>query len=95
MKIILRQNLFFFKGQVIGRFYEAISKQSESLFFSVLWFAGLVIAGSALLESFNSFLVEVLAWIWRQRLVQHLQRIYFADSTFYKLINFDQRIDNP
>lgn len=80
---------------MIGSFYQSIFEQNQNNFVSVLWFAAIVIFGSAILESINKLFVELLSWNWRKTLVHQLHQVYFSDNLFYKITNFDQRIDNP
>jgi ABC-type uncharacterized transport system fused permease/ATPase subunit len=43
----------------------------------------------------RQFLIEIISIIWRKKLTENLQNIYFKEEVYYVINVLDNRIDNP
>jgi ATP-binding cassette subfamily D (ALD) protein 4 len=84
-----------FTGDIIGGFYATMEAKDAAAFNTLLWKAVLILSASAILDSMIKFIAMMLAWHWRRRLTYQLQTQYLSNRTFYKMLNFDNRVDNP
>ncbi|KAK5583804.1 hypothetical protein RB653_005406 [Dictyostelium firmibasis] len=84
-----------FTGILLADIYASFSTGDKSFFLSSVLKAGFAVGGSALLAAVINFIVSVMAWNWRKSLCLYIQDVYFKKSLFYKILAFDDRIDNP
>lgn len=82
-------------GDTNKGFYDAFGEKSAPAFRDTLWRASIVVVGSAMLETISKVIASLLAWRWRRSIVRRLHAQYFDARMFYKLLNFDERVDNP
>ena len=96
ISVVLGQTLVVsYTGNVIGDFYTVIENEDLHQFWHVLLVGSGVVLASAAFDSTNKFLIELIAWKWRNILCFHVQDRYFADHLYYKILSLDSRIDNP
>ncbi|KAN0016203.1 hypothetical protein ACTFIU_006165 [Dictyostelium citrinum] len=84
-----------FTGILLADIYASFTMGDKSFFLSSVLKAGFAIGGSALLAAIINFIVSIMAWNWRKTLCLYIQNVYFKKSLFYKILAFDDRIDNP
>jgi ABC-type uncharacterized transport system fused permease/ATPase subunit len=97
--LVLILSMQLLVGSYIGEankgFYDAFGAKNPDVFRATLWRASFIVLGSAMLESVSKIISAVLSWRWRRTIVHQLHQRYFANRMFYKLLNFDERVDNP
>ncbi|KAL9650171.1 hypothetical protein ABK040_011340 [Willaertia magna] len=93
-------------GKLPGNFYLVIityadkkddKKYSEEItaaFIKVFLISGAWIIGITILKTIRQWFSDLMIVCWRKNLTFHLQRRYFENGNFYKLILLDKRIDN-
>ncbi|KAM9968005.1 hypothetical protein ACTFIW_002433 [Dictyostelium discoideum] len=84
-----------FTGILLADIYASFTSGDKAFFLSSVLKAGFAIGGSALLAAIINFIVSIMAWNWRKTLCLYIQNVYFKKSLFYKILAFDDRIDNP
>ena len=72
-----QNRIISYTGTVTGGFYQTILDKDFDNFKNVLWISMLVVVGSGLSSSTQKFIVEVLAWKWREILCTHLHVNFF------------------
>ncbi|KAM9956506.1 hypothetical protein ACTFIR_003224 [Dictyostelium discoideum] len=84
-----------FTGILLSNIYGSLTSGDKFLFVSSLIKGCFAIGGSALFDAIIKFIVSIMAWNWRKTLCLYIQNVYFKKSLFYKILAFDDRIDNP
>ncbi|KAF2069414.1 hypothetical protein CYY_009271 [Polysphondylium violaceum] len=84
-----------FTGILLSNVYMSFTTGDKSLFVSSLIKGFIFIGISAFMDALIKFVVSVMAWRWRKTLCLTLQDLYFTKNLYYKIIAFDDRIDNP
>ncbi|EGC28306.1 hypothetical protein DICPUDRAFT_160365 [Dictyostelium purpureum] len=84
-----------YTGIVLANIYGSFSTGNKELFLKSLFTGIGAIGSSALLDAIIKFIVSIMAWRWRKVLCLYMQSIYFKKSLFYKIIAFNDKIDNP
>lgn len=97
--LVLILSIQLLVGSYIGEankgFYDAFAEKNAVGFRDTLWRASLIVVGSAMLETVSKIISSILAWRWRRSIVNKLHSEYFSSKMFYKLLNYDERVDNP
>eukprot|EP01132_Coremiostelium_polycephalum_P009088 gene9088-11138_t len=84
-----------FTGVFLANIYMSFTTVDKGLYVKST-FQGLGLIGlSGILDATIKFIVGVLAWRWRKVLCLWIQSRYFKNNVYYKIISFDDRIDNP
>ncbi|KAK5583803.1 hypothetical protein RB653_005405 [Dictyostelium firmibasis] len=84
-----------FTGILLANIYGSFTTGDKNLFLSSMLKGGFAIGGSAILDASIKLIVSLMAWNWRKSLCFYIQDVYFKKSLFYKILAFDDRIDNP
>ncbi|KAM9985548.1 hypothetical protein ACTFIZ_009100 [Dictyostelium cf. discoideum] len=84
-----------FTGILLSNIYGSLTNGDKVLFVSSLIKGCFAIGGSALFDAIIKLIVSIMAWNWRKTLCLYIQNVYFKKSLFYKILAFDDRIDNP
>ncbi|EGC33328.1 hypothetical protein DICPUDRAFT_48982 [Dictyostelium purpureum] len=84
-----------YTGIILANVYQSFTTGDKKLFYESV-FKGLGVIGvSALFDSSIQFIVALMGWNWRKTLCFYIQNVYFKKSLFYKIIAFNDNIDNP
>jgi len=84
-----------FTGILLSNIYMSFTTGDKHLFVSSLIKGFIFIGISAFMDALIKFVVSIMAWRWRKTLCLTLQDLYFTKNLYYKIIAFDDRIDNP
>lgn len=79
----------------LGNFYKVLCDKDIDLFKSTCLKSTAFILGISLVKSLKIFLARRLLVKWRLALCSDIQAKYFQSRHFYKLVVFNEEVDNP
>ncbi|KYR00586.1 ABC transporter D family protein [Tieghemostelium lacteum] len=84
-----------FTGVLLSNVYGSFTTGDRPLFVSSIIKGFIFIGLSALFDSSIKFIVSILSWRWRKILCLAIQDQYFKNNVYYKIIAFNDKVDNP
>ncbi|GAM20368.1 hypothetical protein SAMD00019534_035430, partial [Acytostelium subglobosum LB1] len=84
-----------FTGTLLSGVYSDLSSGNTHAFTRTMIFGFLILSAGAILDATIKFVVNAMSWLWRKTLCLALQRKYFDNNLFYRIMAFDTTVDNP